>query len=80
MKSIIGSFTVRDTNNHARTVIITQELILNHEDVITGAVKYFTLDTEYGEKIAMTDNPEIFRQKDGTLLRKSGYIQSHKEK
>lgn len=79
MKSILGSFTVKDTSNQTRTVIITQELITDNDDVIIGALKHLTLDTEYGEKITMTDTPDIFRKDDGTLLRKSGYIRSHKE-
>ena len=74
MKSFLARFTVTDNKKNRQTVVITQELIVDRDDVVVGAVKHYTLDSEDGERLLTTAEPETFITQDGTVLRKVGKL------
>ena len=75
MKTIIGTFTVKDENQRIRKVVISQELRMGEKDIVEGAVKHLNLDSEDGEKVNYTDDLSKFRLEDGSELKKIGYIE-----
>ena len=75
MKTIIGTFSVKDANNQVRKVVISQELVMGKKDVVEGAVKHLNLDSQDGERVNYTDNYSKFRLDDGRELKKIGNIE-----
>lgn len=70
MKYFLASFTVTDNRRNTQTIVITQELLVNKHDVVVGAVKHYTLESEDGERVLTTAEPDTFLTQGGKVLRK----------
>lgn len=58
-------------------LIISQNLTVDEFSVVVAARKVFTFNTPDGEEVYRTEDPQFFRKKDGTVLKKVGYCQTN---
>ena len=68
-QEVIGSFTVVDSNQDIKEVIVGQDII-THYSGTTSHSKSLFLDIIDGPKLYKTDDPNIFQLPDGSTLRK----------
>jgi len=74
MKEVIGSFTVTDRTLQQKTVIISQEVLLDRTGVIVETKRYLTLDSLNGEEVFRGEDENILTLADGSILKKSSNI------
>lgn len=70
MKEVIGVVRAVNDRRHAHLIYVSQEVKVNRKRVITGVAKFFTLDSEDGEEVLSTGDPDVFFLRDGTRLRR----------
>ena len=75
MKEVIGYFRATNGTRRKHVVFITQVIDLDKDNTIIDAKKMFTLDSEEGEQVFRTGDPEIFTMGDGTELKRAGRIE-----
>lgn len=75
MIQLIGTIKVTSPDFSTKTVLLQQETQVNEENIIVSARKIFTLNNVDGEEVYRTANPLLFRQQDGTVLKKAGHFQ-----
>lgn len=79
MKEIIGVFRAINGTKRKHVVFISQVIEMDEDNTITDAKKMFTLDSEEGEQVFGTGDPEIFRLGDGTELKRAGRIKEEEK-
>ncbi len=67
---LIGSFTVINDKLELRKIIVTQDRVSHYCGKINH-LKNLNLDSIEGVKVFKTEDPDIFRLADGSLLRKT---------
>lgn len=77
-QEIIGSFTVIDNKQEIRKIVVSQDIIA-HYSGNTNHSKNLHLDTIDGLEVYKTQDPDVFRLPDGTLLRKKSSSRSQTE-
>lgn len=75
MKTFIASFQAIDSRRNTLTIVISQELTVNEDNVVVGARQHYNLVDIDGERVLATDEPDTFLMQDGTLLKKTGKLQ-----
>lgn len=77
-KEIIGSFTVLDDKQEIRKIVVSQDIITLYSGN-TSHSKNLHLDTIDGVEVYKTNDPDIFRLPDGTLLRRKASLRQQAE-
>ncbi len=70
-QEVIGSFTVVDSNQEIKEVIVSQDIIAHYSGTASHS-KNLLLDIIHGPKVYKTDDPNIFELPDGSRLRRKG--------
>ena len=65
----IASFTVENEAQELKQVIISQDAP-SHYDRGENYLKHYRLESLYGEAVYLTENPDILRLTDGSILRR----------
>jgi hypothetical protein len=68
-KEICASFAVKNDKNEQKQVVVTQD-ILCHYRKEENYSKKFHLDSLDGPAVYQTENPDVFRLSDGTILKR----------
>lgn len=68
-QEILASFTVECANHELKDVVIVQDIHhFYHKDVIYR--KTYRLESLEGERVYLTDDPNIFKLGDGSILKR----------
>jgi hypothetical protein len=69
-EEICASFAVKNDKNEQKQVVVTQD-ILAHYRKEENYSKKFHLDSLDGPAVYQTENPDVFRLSDGTMLKRT---------
>ena len=75
-QEFIGSFTVMNNKQQLQKIIISQD-ILPHYYGNSNHSKSLFLEAINGMKVFKTEDPNVFKLSDGSLLRKKSVSQLH---
>ncbi|GEM_PF-1074920 len=70
-QELIGSFTVVTDKQELRKIIISQDII-SHYCGKTNHSKNLNLDSVDGLEVFKTEDPDVFRLSDGSILKRTG--------
>jgi hypothetical protein len=70
-QELIASFTVVNDAQELRIIIVSQDII-SHYCGKTNHSKNLSLDSIDGAEVFKTENPDIFKLSDGSILRRKG--------
>lgn len=68
-QELIGSFTVVNDKQELRKIVVSQDII-SHYCGKTNHSKNLNLDSIDGAEVFKTEDPDIFKLADGSILRK----------
>lgn len=77
-QEIIGSFTVVSDKQELRKIVISQEIVSHYSGQINHS-KNLNLDSIDGAEVFQTEDPDIFKLADGSILRRKGSSRLHLE-
>ena len=77
-QELIGSFTVVNDKQELRKIVVSQDII-SHYCGKTNHSKNLNLDSIDGAEVFKTEDPDLFRLSDGSILRKKGSSRPHLE-
>jgi hypothetical protein len=76
-QELIGVFTVVNNKQELKQVVVSQDIV-SHYSSEDSHTKSLHLDTIDGIEVNKTDDPDIFKLPDGSILRKKNTSRSNK--